>query len=62
MVFPAIFLVLVRGMWTTARAARPWLVSLTVAVITHFFVPGAWYVPAGAVTGLAAAWFWAEER
>lgn len=62
MVFPAVFLVLVRGMWTTARAARPWLASLVVAAITHVLVPGAWYVPAGAVAGLAAAWFWAEEQ
>ena len=62
LVFPAIFLVLVRGMWTTARAARPWPVSLFVAAATHLAVPGAWYVPAGAVAGLAAAWLWAEER
>ena len=62
MVFPAIFLVLVRGQWTTARAARPWLVSLTVAAATHLTVPGAWYVPAGAGAGLVAAWCWAGQR
>lgn len=62
LVFPAIFLVLVRGMWTTARAARPWLVSLVAAAATHLAVPGAWYVPAGTVAGLVAAWWWAEER
>lgn len=62
MVSPAIFLVLVRGLWTTARAARPWLVSLVTAGATHFTVPGAWYVPAGAVAGLFAAWWWTDEQ
>jgi 4-azaleucine resistance transporter AzlC len=62
MVFPAIFLVLVRGLWTTARAARPWLVSLVTAAVTHLTVPGAWYVPAGAMAGLLAAWWWADEQ
>ena len=61
MVFPAIFLVLVRGLWTSARAARPWLVSLVVASLTHLLVPGAWFVPAGAVAGLVAAYCWADE-
>lgn len=55
--FPAIFLVLLRGMWTGFRAARPWLVALVVAALTYLFVPGAWYVAAGALSGLAAAWF-----
>lgn len=32
MAFPAIFLVLMRGMWKGFDAARPWLVSLVVAL------------------------------
>jgi predicted branched-subunit amino acid permease len=59
--FPAIFLVLLRGMWTGFRAARPWLVSLVVAALTYLFVPGAWYVAAGALSGLAAAWLLASD-
>lgn len=59
MAFPAIFLVLVRGMWTTRAVARPWLVSLVVAAVTSLVVPGAWYVPAGACAGLLSAWLWA---
>ncbi len=62
MAFPAIFLVLMRGMWRGFRAARPWLVSLGVAAGVHLLVPGAWYVPAGALAGLAAAWLLAEAR
>lgn len=56
MAFPAIFLMLIRGMWTTWRAALPWIISLVVAAATHLAIPGAWYVPAGAVAGLLVAW------
>lgn len=54
--FPAVFLVLLRGMWTSAGAALPWLVSLLVAAGVHLAVPGAWYVPAGTIAGIAFAW------
>ncbi|MGI4746895.1 MAG: AzlC family ABC transporter permease, partial [Janthinobacterium lividum] len=50
------FLVLLRGMWKGAGAAVPWLVSLIVAAGTCLTVPGAWYVPAGALLGIAVAW------
>ena len=59
MAFPAVFLVLLKGMWTGLRAALPWLVSLVVAAITYLLVPGAWYVATGAVAGLLSAWLWA---
>jgi 4-azaleucine resistance transporter AzlC len=62
MAFPAVFLVLMRGMWPGLRAARPWLVSLIVAALTYRFVPGAWYVAAGVLSGLAAAFWWAEDK
>ncbi|MEW9899310.1 AzlC family ABC transporter permease [Chitinivorax sp. PXF-14] len=55
MAFTAVFLVLLKGMWRGARAARPWFVSLVVAALTYLALPGAWYVAAGAVAGLAAA-------
>jgi 4-azaleucine resistance transporter AzlC len=60
MAFPAVFLVLMRGMWTGMAAARPWLVSLVVAALTYLLVPGAWYVAAGALSGVAAAWLLTE--
>ncbi|WP_199228523.1 MULTISPECIES: AzlC family ABC transporter permease [unclassified Caulobacter] len=59
MAFPAIFLVLLRGMWKSFSAARPWLVSLTVAACGHLLAPGAWTVAAGALAGLLSAWLWA---
>jgi branched chain amino acid efflux pump len=61
MAFPAVFLVLLRGMWKGARPARPWLVSLIAAAATYLLVPGAWYVAAGAGAGLLSAFVWAEE-
>ena len=61
MAFPAVFLVLLRGMWKGLRAACPWLVSLLAAASTFLLVPGAWYVAAGAAAGLLSAFLWAEE-
>ncbi|SMF27707.1 AzlC family ABC transporter permease [Pseudogulbenkiania subflava] len=55
MAFTAVFLVLLRGMWQGARASLPWLASLIVAALTYLLVPGAWYVAAGACTGLLVA-------
>jgi 4-azaleucine resistance transporter AzlC len=60
MAFPAVFLVLLRGMWKGMKAARPWLVSLIVAVATYLLAPGAWYVAVGAMAGLISAYLMAE--
>ena len=62
MAFTAVFLVLLRGMWKGVRACRPWLVSLVVAALTYLWIPGAWYVAAGASAGLIAAVMWGEQR
>jgi predicted branched-subunit amino acid permease len=61
MAFPAVFLVLMRGMWKGMGPAIPWLVSLAVASGTHLALPGAWYVPAGAGAGILAAWIGARR-
>ncbi|PSJ60293.1 branched-chain amino acid ABC transporter permease [Mesorhizobium soli] len=60
MAFPAVFLVMLAGMWKGVSAARPWLVSLVVGAATYLLVPGAWYVPVGALSGVAAAYYWAK--
>jgi 4-azaleucine resistance transporter AzlC len=62
MAFPAVFLVLIAGMWKGVRAARPWLVSLVVAALVYLFVPGAWFVAAGALSGVIAAYVWAPAE
>jgi len=59
MAFPAVFLVMLRGMWKGLRRAVPWAVSLVAAAVTYTLVPGAWYVGAGAVAGILAALAWA---
>ena len=46
---------LLRGMWKGVRPCRPWLVSLLTAALVYKLVPGAWYVAAGAVSGLICA-------
>ena len=61
MAFPAVFLVLLRGMWKGARAALPWVMSLGVAGAVCLLLPGAWYVPAGALSGVFASWLWAGK-
>lgn len=58
MAFPAVFLVLLRGMWPGWRSAKPWLVSLLVAAATYWFAPPGWFVVTGALSGLAAAYLW----
>ncbi len=55
MAFPAVFFVLLKGMWKNVRSSLPWAVSLVVALLTYLYVPGAWYVPAGALAGVISA-------
>lgn len=62
MAFPAVFLVLLRGMWRGVKFARPWLVSLAVAAIVHLLVPGAWFVLVGTMSGMIAAYFLAANK
>ncbi|GLR10391.1 branched-chain amino acid ABC transporter permease [Mixta theicola] len=54
MAFPAVFFVLLKGMWKGFRVAFPWLVSLVTAAAAFHFLPGAAYVPIGALSGLLA--------
>ncbi|WP_237155360.1 AzlC family ABC transporter permease [Oryzibacter oryziterrae] len=54
--FPAIFISLALGFWKGARQTGPVMVAAAVvAVAVHAVVPGAWYVVAGALAGIAAA-------
>ncbi len=62
MAFPAVFLVLLRGMWKSFSASRPWFVSLFVASAVYLTVDGAWYVPAGALSDLLSAYLWGEQK
>ncbi|WP_312529196.1 AzlC family ABC transporter permease [Paracoccus sp. (in: a-proteobacteria)] len=62
MAFPAVFLVMLAGMWTGLRAALPWFVSLIAAALACLYLPGAWYVPVGAISGLIAAFALTKDR
>ncbi len=61
MAFPAVFLSLLKGMWKGLYKAIPWMVSLAAAVLTAICIPGAWYVPVGALMGVATAWLVVRE-
>lgn len=62
MAFPAVFLVLLKGMWKGMGIAVPWLVSLVVAGGTYLTVPGGWYVVAGTAAGMVTAYFVAGQE
>lgn len=56
MAFTAVFLVLVKGMWSGVKKNYCWAVSLLVACFFAHFFSGAWYVLAGTSAGLITAW------
>lgn len=62
MAFPAVFLILLRGMWKGIHAARPWLASLIAAALAYLYLPTGWHVPIGAVSGIASAFFFAGDQ
>lgn len=62
MAFPAVFLVLIRGMWKGWAKARPWLISLVVACFAYLYLPTGWYVALGALSGLVAAYIFAGRE
>ncbi|MBW6423168.1 AzlC family ABC transporter permease [Rhizobium sp. XQZ8] len=53
--FPAVFIVLVMGFWKGPETGAVLLVSGAAAVATQHFVPGVWYIAAGAIAGLLTA-------
>ena len=57
MAFPAVFLVLLRGMWKGFKPALPWLLSLVTAALAYLYLPNGWYVLIGSITGVIAAFF-----
>ncbi|MDO4435257.1 MAG: AzlC family ABC transporter permease [Cardiobacteriaceae bacterium] len=63
MAFPAVFLVIIRGMWRTMYHALPWLVSLIAAAVTYLLVPkSGWYVMVGTLAGLVAAYYLKADK
>ncbi len=60
--FPAVFIVLVMGFWKGPETGAVLLASGAAAVATQHFIPGVWYIAAGAVAGLAAAMLTGRAR
>jgi len=60
--FPAVFLVLLRGMWKSSQSAKPWIISLIVSSIGYLVFPGHYYVLAGTFSGLITAWIFGKEN
>ena len=54
-VFTAVFIVLIVGLWRGPRDRLPWAASAIVAVVCHHFVPGNWYIFAGGAAGILVA-------
>ncbi len=60
--FPAVFIVLVMGFWKGPATGMVLIASAAASILVHHFVPGAWYIAAGAAAGLAAALFKGKFR
>lgn len=54
LVMPVFFAVILVPLWRSARAAVPWAVAGAVAVAAAYYLPGSWYIMAGAVAGAIA--------
>lgn len=55
--FTAVFIVLLMGFWKGRETGFVLVASAAAALVTHKHVPGAWYIAAGALAGLAVTAF-----
>jgi 4-azaleucine resistance transporter AzlC len=53
--FPAVFTVLVVSFWKGPATGMVLLASAATSIAVRYFVPGAWYIAAGAAAGLCVA-------
>ncbi|WP_164924602.1 AzlC family ABC transporter permease [Sinorhizobium fredii] len=60
--FPAVFTVLVMGFWKGRDTGAVLAASATAAVLAHQFLPGVWYIAAGAAAGVAATLFTSRRQ
>lgn len=60
--FPAVFIVLVMGFWKGPETGAVLLASAAAAVLVQHFIPGVWYIAAGALAGLVTALFSGKRR
>ena len=55
LVMPAFYAAMLVPAWKGPRRAIPWVVSGIVALVVHYFVPGWWFIIAGALSGAVSA-------
>jgi len=61
-VFTAVFVVLIAGLWQGRRDIAPWAASAIAAVACHRWAPGNWYIFVGGAAGmLTAVLLWPGE-
>lgn len=54
-VFTAVFIVLIVGLWRGRGDLLPWAVSAVAAVVCNALLPGTWYIFVGGVAGVVTA-------
>ncbi len=59
--FTAVFIVLLMGFWKGRETGFVLVASAAAAFVTHKYMPGAWYIAAGALAGLAVTAFATES-
>lgn len=60
--FPAVFIVLLTGFWKGRETGLVLAASGLAALTVHALVPGAWYIAAGALAGLGAAFIPLKQK
>lgn len=60
--FPAVFIVLIMKFWKGPQTGLILLASAVAAVVTNHYLPGVWYIAAGAAAGLVVAAFHRGEH
>lgn len=55
LIMPIFFIVMLVPFWRGPRNAVPWVVAGTIALLAAEFVPGGWYIIAGAIAGSITA-------
>ena len=61
LVMPLFFIVVLVPLWRGPRRAAPWAVAGIVALLAAEFIPGQWYIMAGAISGCVTGGF-IDER
>lgn len=60
--FPAVFIVLIMKFWKGPQTGLILIASAVAAVVTNHYLPGVWYIAAGAAAGLVVAAFHRGEH